>query len=607
AAESTQLEDLLYDALNELDPEDLVPYHAHAIGAYRRDPERLPETLRSDYWYRYTFFMASTHIRSGIMHLVGYVPVFPDQDLNAYTDGHSIHLPEYINDFKDPLDKEEDNRNLTLYIGLALHEAGHIVAGSFRFDLSYYLTRLEDPGLFRMIHNIIEDYRIEEFLMRIEAHPQVNRILPAMNEFYALQILSESAGFAFQVMAEMACRARKLSGRWKEHPAYARMLENIKKRDYNTGRFRSIPDMVEYAVHRLQCMDVGNPLIAYPLSRELYEVMKHWPREARQEIYEVRLIPTGLHGDGGMGASGDNRGDQAGKPPVRPLSREELESLYNAYDEDPEGFLRRHDLPVYPQLLPDKSSQEQTVGQTTGQATGTDPENVWNPIQGTTQPQAQAQERNTAGNQSADNLLRQLTEIDRQPNYEDAGTIDFSRRTRADDLIAEKQKEPSSFLDDWNPFKLRKNKKSQRQNNKHENSKTKNNKDKEYKTKNIYSIDPTTGSRTRLSEVRVYDVDTIDPVYMQMFGRWSGLENKIQKLISELLPQVNDELEHSAFEGDLNMELLHEILSDKNRTGVQEYLDIYREQRKKAEVVIGLDISGSTGILPPEAWKYPVL
>ncbi len=64
--------------------------------------------------------------------------------------------------------------------------------------------------------------------------------------------------------------------------------------------------------------------------------------------------------------------------------------------------------------------------------------------------------------------------------------------------------------------------------------------------------------------------------------------------LSVLLPIVREEEDTSSFEGELNIELLIEVLSDRNRLHSAEFLDIYREKRRTLEVIIGLDASGST-------------
>ncbi|MBK7058940.1 MAG: hypothetical protein IPH52_28585 [Leptospiraceae bacterium] len=174
--------------------------------------------------------------------------------------------------------------------------------------------------------------------------------------------------------------------------------------------------------------------------------------------------------------------------------------------------------------------------------------------------------------------------------YSQAGTIDLSHRTKADDLIAENQKrkkdkgkskDSDSDLDEDDEPQKKEGKK----------------KNPKPRTKRIYSIDPKTKSRTRLTELKEFRVRDIDSFYMKKFRKWQYISQQVLRELSALLPTVQEMQDTSSFEGELNMELLIEILSDPSRIGSVEFLDIFRENTRSVEIIIGLDISGSTDML----------
>ncbi|MGL6015148.1 MAG: hypothetical protein ACRCZU_03495 [Selenomonadaceae bacterium] len=49
-----------------------------------------------------------------------------------------------------------------------------------------------------------------------------------------------------------------------------------------------------------------------------------------------------------------------------------------------------------------------------------------------------------------------------------------------------------------------------------------------------------------------------------------------------------------AYEGELNLELLIDVISDRKNGDIPEIFDIFTESRRSLEVIIGLDASGST-------------
>jgi hypothetical protein len=152
--------------------------------------------------------------------------------------------------------------------------------------------------------------------------------------------------------------------------------------------------------------------------------------------------------------------------------------------------------------------------------------------------------------------------------------MDFSTRTRADDLIAQRQT-------DKKPPEGRK--KAPRA-------------AARPKTSRVYSIDPKTKSRTRLSEIKEYTIREVDRAFMSRFRKWSYISHRVERYLAAMLPRSEDRHDLSAVDGELNMGELIEVLSGESPVGQFNFLDVFQETRHTLEAVIGLDISGSTDI-----------
>ena len=544
AAISIKMEDNLYTALETISKENFIPYYESFMEVFKTAPERMNEAILPDYWYRISLEIASPHAHAVVLPLVGSISIL-EGDLGAYTDGKSIFLPPFISYFSDPLHPIEQNRNLTIYIALALHECGHIIGGSFKFDLSYYLSKLEKPSLFRIIMNAMEDFRIESFLVKIKAHPQIEELLHTMNEYFTFMNLRNPENLAMNLVFYIMDEAAGNNDLAKSQASYQKSISELMNSGLYSGRFSNLKDMVDYFITRLKSIDIGNPLSAYPVSRELYEILKYWPDTALASLASPEYFPTGLHSFESENGEGQ-----------RPLNQEELDALYKEYNENPRAFLERNKLPVFSELMEDEEGLAISQGLT-------------DKIQ-----------------QYKEDILReQLGE-----QYSQAGTIDLSHRTKADDLIAENQKrkkdkgkskDSDSDLDEDDEPQKKEGKK----------------KNPKPRTKRIYSIDPKTKSRTRLTELKEFRVRDIDSFYMKKFRKWQYISQQVLRELSALLPTVQEMQDTSSFEGELNMELLIEILSDPSRIGSVEFLDIFRENTRSVEIIIGLDISGSTDML----------
>jgi nitric oxide reductase activation protein len=171
--------------------------------------------------------------------------------------------------------------------------------------------------------------------------------------------------------------------------------------------------------------------------------------------------------------------------------------------------------------------------------------------------------------------------------YEQSGTIDLSTRTRADDEAARRQTAGD--------FEKTQHKKKKAKATASPEKKTKAGKKDGPKKKYIYSINPRTKSRTRLSEVKEFNVKGVNTGYLRKFKKWERVAYQVYSQLSFILPTIEEEHDFSAVEGEVNIERLIEILSDKGPTCEMPGLfDIFQETRRSLDVIIGIDASGST-------------
>lgn len=544
ASISIKQEDGLYTALEVVSKEHFINYYETFMEVFKTNPENMYLAILPDYWYRITLEKAKPYIHGVVLPVVGSISI-EEGEMGAYTDGKTIFLPGFVNYFPDSIEPIEENRNLTIYIALSLHECGHIIAGSFQFDLAYYISKLEKPSLFQIIMNAMEDYRIERFLIRIKAHSQIEELLHTMNEYFTFMNIRNPENLAMNLVFFIMDEAAGYNTLSKVQSNYQKSIEELFKSNLYSGRFNSIQDMAEYFVVRLKSIDIANPLSAYPVARELYEILKVWPDTALASLASPEYFPTGLHS-----MEGKNEIERQ-----RPLNQDELDALYKEYNENPKAFLERNHLPVFPELFGEETEEGKSE---TLAVTGKAKEYI-------------------------EELLREKI----AQEYSQAGTIDLSHRTKVDDLIADNQRKKTN---DTNENKkdiedTKENKKSSKK------KKTKS------KTKRIYSIDPKTKSRTRLTEIKEYKVRNVNPLFMKKFAKWKYISQQVLRELSALLPTIQEEHDTSTLEGELNMELLIEILSDRSKLGSVEFLDIYKESSRSVEVIIGLDISGSTDLM----------
>lgn len=103
----------------------------------------------------------------------------------ACTNGSEIMIQSVIEEFSDENDADE-NRNRNMYMGFHIHEAAHILEGSFDYVVDYAKEFKESPELAKNLFNMIEDYRIEVNLVdNVRKSEEYASYLKFINNFYA--------------------------------------------------------------------------------------------------------------------------------------------------------------------------------------------------------------------------------------------------------------------------------------------------------------------------------------------------------------------------------------------------------------------------------------
>lgn len=502
--------DEIITALRQISPENFQIYISELENTFRNEPARCIEAVKSDFWCRIYFEQALNFISEITIPLLGYINIFPDDNLQAYTNGREIYLPAYISSFNDPRENLNNNRNITMFAALALHEAAHIAAGSFHYSLSNILLKKEKPELYKNIWNWVEDYRVEQFIITLNCHPQSEELIIFLNQVGSLNCIKRDLPIPTFFLVKILSDARSNKDNLNEHKEYHDQLNNMRSHSLYTGRFTKFSDMEEYFTNRLINLKLENPLSTHKLTEELYAILQFWP--------DPYLNDYNSYSIGNNDKSFENRNP-------RPLSQEELDAYYRECNENPEDFFNDHKY--------NKNSKDYDID---------------------------------------DDILQTV-------DYENKGTIDYSTHTKADDLSAENQR------------KTKAKKVKKRKNNKNSSNKTKQKTTK----KKVFTFDPSTKSKTKLSELEIHSISEVSKEYMEYFQNWEYLSHIIYKILADIMPAIEDKHEHSSFEGDINIDLLVEFLSNKNKgMEIPEFLDVYREDTRSLDVFIGLDCSGST-------------
>ncbi len=592
-AEDQGIVDLVMLALMELPAEEFPDYHAVVMDIFRNQPERLTEAVTPDFWYRVSFHQAAGYVSEVVIPLVGMVPVVKSVD-TAATDGSRIILPGHVSYFHDKRDPLEDNRNLAAYVALGLHEAGHILAGSFSIDYRDIIARVEYPELLHLLYNVVEDSRIERVVIQLDSHPQAANLFAALNSFLLLRNIGSAGSPAIQLIWLLMASVNGYDLPFRTKGWYLEAWNTQYALAFDCGRFRNMKALCEYFIQRIGNMDICNPLASMVIAREIYDIIAQWPDEllrSMRENKEVQKAARQLAGAlVGMGAGSSDAG-------IAPKTKNELEDLYRECNEHPERFLteKLHNQ-VLARLAKQRKSRDRSsdpkqpttgagrIGSRSdgGKALSEDDAGRGEGVAGGADQEAQDDVTNASGHGTILGQLageRMLDLIDQNNNifdYSQDGTIADGVRTRVDNLAGEAQRlgMDKPVMDDRMTRLQRL--------------------DRKKAVKKVYSVDARTKSRTKLSAIQVFDVSNIDSGFMSLVHRWDALALRVYEQFARLLSDLFDSVALNTVDGDLCIEELIGVLASGQTVGVREYLEVESEQRLDIEVVIGLDISGST-------------
>lgn len=617
---SLDAEDQAIAGLAGLEDTEFDPWYLNFMDLYRRDPESSRLALQSEHWCRVTFDDALPSVQSALLPIVGSLPVWPDtthpEPGLAYTEGTGIWLMQWVSNFRDPKEPLEGNRNLAFYVGLALHEAGHIIGGTFAVDQSLFIAKLERPGLYQYIHNVLEDWRVEAFLVLRKVHPLAKELLGSINAWLTvrnfLASLDSPPGI-HDLLAWLFDEASGCNTAIRDDPRYQARLAALFDQDLPCGRFPDLRAMADYALNRLRHLDILNPVLTHLLCLELYEILRYWPEA-------MGLTPPGVANPKGPNGTGP-----AWTPKVQPLSPEELKGLYDEYNRNPVKFLGdlglqalREEAEVRQALedaglapartaRPGKTARRNPSGPG-GPPAAADPDN---PAPDT--PESGPESGGGPAIQGIGPPSGQRQAFNPEEWYRESGTIDASTRTKVDDLMALAQTATRQQAKATDPDETAESPAGQglldfiasgggqRRRSRTPASRSAGQSGSRGKITRIYSLNPKTRSRTVLTEVETFLVHQVDQAWLKRFGRWQPLADQVANLMSQLLPRTREAAEESMLEGDIDLDRLIGILASPNPVGPQAFLEDWHEQAssRDLEVIIGLDTSGSTASTLP--------
>lgn len=541
-SENLDLDDLFLDEIEKVESEYFRYYYAQIVATVMNHPDDtklIAESFMHDFWCRVYFDQANIYTTRILLPTIGNYPCYPDYKENlAYTDGKSIYLPSYISLFQDNPENLKNNRNITFYVALTLHETGHIIGGTFKFNITNVIRRLDYPFLYQQIANCFEDYRIEQYLVQIHAHPQAEDIITFMNTKLCLKPFGA-------VIPDFLCYiSLQAAGTFQDvvklNPEMAKQKDFLYSLKVNTGRFKNMRNLIEYGIERLKHLEIVNPFSIYMLTNEFYEIMKCWPEEYINEIERKTGPKQGWEGKGG-GQENQHR----------VLSRQELEELYRQCNTNPQQFYEEHNIPIFPETFPAGIKSDADKKTDTGPA---------------------------AGMQS---VVQDILEKERGLDYKAVGTFDLARHTKADKEGAVRQKQ-QNFVDTIREIFTGKKKEKKRK--------------RTVRKKRILSINRDTKTRSIIKECKEYEINKISYNFLNENKKYQHISKSIYKQLAEIIEtRAHEIFEYSSIMGDIDMDRLIECLADPYNRLTTDYLEYSRESKKTLRVIIGLDVSGSTG------------
>lgn len=538
------------DAIQSLQPEEFLSYYRQIKKVIFQSKQHIMELVGPDEWKAVIYEDAAPYCQEVLTNIIGTISLQKSDDNIASTNGKVISLPAYMRYFNDPIEPLLNNRDLTAYIGLSLHEAGHIIAGSFVFNLDDYIKTLNKPEIYKDIWNAFEDFRVEAFITKTNLYPQAEEILEILNRYLHKDLATKEIPSWARLLMWILDLARGYFDELMEMPGYQEQIEQLRDKNLYTGEFYDIEALAHYGAERLRAMEVFNPLASFILADEFYNILQKWPESELQWNNNSQRV---------MGF-GEDHNTCSDPNQTRPLTKEELEELYRRCNENPEQFLKSHSLPVYPSLI---------------HSPGSDTEN--------------SHEREGKHEKNNIAVMKHV-----KPDYENKGTIDRSTRTQLDDEYAKRQIKLLPNFDEEQAEIVKY--KDYDDSMVSEDSSVKSlNEPSKFKKRYIRGYVKNKGY-TNLSMIKEFSLKGIDHKYMATFKMFERIAYRVYEELARLLPAINESYQPSSEEGELDIDILVNVLSDRNQKikNAEIFEKPEQDTRRSIDVIIGLDASGST-------------
>ncbi len=555
AEEAGQVDGVLA-ALEVIDEELLEPYVEHLLGVWQESPDLIADAARPNAFYALPFERAKPVILEYTLPLVGSLPIYPADW--AKTEGRAVYLPRTVDFFLDDPEELSNNRNLTMYVYLALHECGHLLGGSFAIAFGQYSHTKRRPELLRLLFNFFEDYRIETFLEQADLHPVIPELFDAGRRFFLDEDTPEQSIFVF--LAAVTDAVHFDFERYNRDEAWRTRVDDLFVSSLPSGPYSNVGEFCTETAARCSAMELKNPLSALKLADDVYEIVEGWieseaevlPDQAQSALTNIlegsggEVLPDGDPDMDSPSAHPEPSGREPAGRTVHPngaysgertvTTKEELEELYEEANAHPERFVA----PVEPVSPSEKLAERE-------------------------------QERRKREVSSLVDDMRHTAADYRAGVRQVDGMSEEDRRRIRDELL----QQATTIQSDTDPDEARD--------------------EEQRKVLTVRSYDPSTHRRLRRSEIREFSVSSVDRAFLRRHARYASITRHIHRMLERMFPNdaptlyaLNQE------DGDLEMERVIDIIADYKNSIDQSILVAEVDERPTAEVVIGLDISGST-------------
>lgn len=531
--------------------------------------------------FRLEFAQAYRYIMDCVFPVLGGYTILSDEETNwARTDGHVIYLPEYISFFDDPAKTVPFNRNLSMYIALALHEAGHIIGGTFAFNLMPVYESVDYPHLLHRLFNLFEDFRVERYLSMIHLHPQTQDLLDFMNAFLYANVGSDRlSNFLFALFSQTQSYWPDLI---LDHPEVEEEYKELSDIETESNTFPTLGALGAWCIKRMLTMDILDPTAAMRLSLVVYTILVPFARRADEESSALNSQarvpmeqPASADGDGG-GVGAAEAAEGLRRLPVQ-VDRDALSLLSREFNADPRSFYRSLGLPVHEAAFEERELHRTKIDESDGQteqeeASSSEPDERRGQASIPDKPDKPGKPNDSEAGQGGSEPC-----IFMQPDYTESGIVKWHRKKEESS-----REEPAEAQ--VKPYKREKRKRRKRAR-----------PQQRTRTRKLSRSDRLQRKAMEARHsCRTVDVHKIDYDFLELNSEYTAIWKRISELLYRYLkdgsrndrPELMDE-------GDIDIDELIEVLVLKKQ-GESFFLEDIEEHRKTLSVVIGLDASGST-------------